>query len=93
MQAAPLNLVDDVAAFGEAELIVTPILVPVGTVRSIETIANNAGVEELDEPVVVCPQETDANRGGTNLVAIPGRRLGNGNALQPGVVRAAVISK
>jgi hypothetical protein len=92
VRSAPLNLVDDVAAVGEAELVVAPISVPVGRVRSVEAIADNAGIEELDEPVVVCAEKTDANRGGTKLVALSRRRLGNGNALQPCVMRAAVLT-
>ena len=63
-----------------------------GRVKSVEAITDNIRIEKLDESVVVCTSKADANRGGVQLVALARGWLGNGDSLQPAVMRTAVIT-
>ena len=69
VRAAPLNLVDYMAALGKAELVVAPIFVPVAAFGSGKSVADDVGIEKLDKAIVVSAKKTDANRRGAKLMA------------------------
>jgi hypothetical protein len=70
LRTFPLDLVDDIATLRKAKLVIAPIPVTAGGCGSVEAVADDARINELDNTVVVWAKEPDANRGESRLAAL-----------------------
>jgi hypothetical protein len=69
--------VDQATIITDAELIVTPIAVAATAVTLCELIANNIGIPELDMPILIRSEESNAKHCGSDFSARAGGRLLN----------------